>query len=231
MKKRVIFKALMGWMVLIIMVLAFSAQVVVAAEPVKQQGTVDTAMVTFRNFMAAKDMGWFRDSLKNAKGLLIVPSLLKGGFIAGGSGGYAVLVVRDAKTGEWSQPAFYTIGSVSFGLQAGAESAEVIMVIRTQKALDALFTTKLKLGGDISIAAGPHGGGGKSSVKTDIVSFAKSKGLYAGLNLEGSVLKVSGDSNKAYYNQEVSPVDITVKKIVSNPGADGLINELKKASQ
>ncbi|HWR67540.1 MAG TPA: lipid-binding SYLF domain-containing protein [Desulfomonilia bacterium] len=231
MEKRAMSTVFMRLVVLTIVVLAFLAQTVLASEPVKQQGTVDNALVTFRNFMVDKDMVWLQKNLKDAKGILIIPNLLKAGFVWGGSGGTGVLVVRDEKTGEWSQPAFYTIGSVTFGLQIGGESAEVIMVVRTQKALDALFTTEFKLGGDASIAAGPVGAGAKAAVKTDIVSFAKSKGLFAGLNLEGSMLKVSDDSNKAYYNQAVSPVDIIVKKTVSNPGSDALRNELKKAAK
>lgn len=231
MEKRAMSTVFMRLVVLTIVVLAFSAQTVLASESVKQQGTVDNALVTFRNFMVDKDMVWLQKNLKNSKAILIIPNLLKAGFVWGGSGGTGVLVVRDEKTGEWSQPAFYTIGSVTFGLQIGGESAEVIMVVRTQKALDALFTTEFKLGGDASIAAGPVGAGAKSAVKTDIVSFAKSKGLFAGLNLEGSMLKVSDDSNKAYYNQAVSPVDIIVKKTVSNPGSDALRNELKKAAK
>jgi SH3 domain-containing YSC84-like protein 1 len=229
MKKRAMSTVFIGWVVLAMVVFAFSAQTVLASEPVKEQGTVDKSLVTFRNFMADKQMGWLQKNLKDAKALLIIPNLLKAGFVWGGSGGSGVLVVRDEKTGEWSEPAFYSIGSVTFGLQIGGESAEVIMMVRTQKALDALFTTEFKLGGDTSIAAGPVGAGAKSAVTTDIVSFAKSKGLFAGLNLEGSMLKVSDDSNKAYYNQAVSPVDIIVKKTVSNPGADALRNALKKA--
>ena len=231
MKKRAMSTVFIGWVVLAMVVFAFSAQTVLAAEPGKQQGYVDNALVTFRSFMADKQMEWLHKNLKDAKAVLIVPNLLKAGFVWGGSGGNGVLVVRDEKTGEWSQPAFYSIGSVTVGLQIGGESAEVIMVVRTQKALDALFTTEFKLGGDTSIAAGPVGVGAKSAVKTDIVSFAKSKGLFAGLNLEGSMLKVSDDSNKAYYDQAVSPVDIIVKKTVSNPGSDKLREALKKAAK
>ena len=229
MKKRTMITVSMGWVVLTVVVLAISAQTVLAAEPVKQQGIVDNSLVTFRGFMADKDMGWLHKNLKNAKAVLIIPNLLKAGFVFGGSGGNGVLLARDEKTGDWSQPAFYSIGSVTFGMQIGGESAEVIMVIRTQKALDALFTTEFKLGGDTSISAGPKGAGAKSAVKTDIVSFSKSKGLFAGLNLEGSRLKVSDDSNKAYYDQAVSPLDILVKKTVSNPGSDNLRQALKKA--
>ena len=196
-----------GPTVAVVLALAFfaiSLQPAMAADPVEQQGTVDKALVTFRNFMADKEMDWFQKNLKGAKALLIVPNLLKAGFILGGSGGSGILVARDEKTRDWSQPAFYTLGSVTFGLQIGGESAEVIMMIRTQKALDALFTTEFKLGGDASVAAGPVGVGSSSAVTADVVSFAKSKGLFAGLNLEGSMVKVSDDSNKAYYNKAVS---------------------------
>ena len=220
-----------GVVVLALAFIAISIQPAIAADPVTQQGTVDKSLVTYRNFMADKDMAWFRYHLKDAKGLLIVPNLLKAGFILGGSGGSGVLVARDAKTGEWSQPAFYTVGSVSFGLQIGGESAEVIMMIRTQKAMDALFTTEFKLGGDASVAAGPVGGGTTAAVKADVVSFAKAKGLFAGLNLEGSVIKVSDDSNKAYYGKPVSPLDIIVKNAASNEGSAKLLEELKKATK
>jgi SH3 domain-containing YSC84-like protein 1 len=223
--------AWMGAVVLAAVVLLFPLQTVLAAEPVEQQGTVDKALVTFRNFMADKEMDWFKKNLKDVKALLIVPNLLKAGFILGGSGGSGVLVARDEKTGDWSQPAFYTLGSVTFGLQIGGESAEVIMMIRTQKAMDALFTTEFKLGGDASVAAGPLGVGTSSAVTADVVSFSKSKGLFAGLNLEGSIVKVSDDSNKAYYAKAVSPVDIVVKKTVSNPGSAKLREELKKAAK
>jgi lipid-binding SYLF domain-containing protein len=221
----------MAGLVLALAFLAISISPAAAADPVEQQGTVDKALVTFRNFMADKQMEWFQKNLKNAKALLIVPNLLKAGFILGGSGGSGVLVARDEKTGDWSQPAFYTLGAVTFGLQIGGESAEVIMMIRTQKALDALYTTEFKLGGDASIAAGPVGGGAKADVTADVVSFAKSKGLFAGLNLEGSMVKVSDDSNKAYYKKAASPVDIIVKKTVTNPGSDKLREELKKAAK
>ena len=213
----------------LILILSGCAGIQKTGGSVEEQGIVDKSLVTFRNFMADKEMEWFQKNLKDTKALLIVPNLLKAGFILGGSGGSGVLVARDEKTGDWSQPAFYMIASVTFGLQIGGESAEVIMMIRTQKALDALFTTDFKLGGDASVAAGPVGVGTKANVTADVVSFAKSKGLFAGLNLEGSVIKVSDNSNQAYYGKAVSPVDIIVKNAASNPGSASLRDELKKA--
>ena len=118
---------------------------------------------------------------------------------------------------------------MSFGLQIGGEAAEVVVLVMSQKGVDALLTSKFKLGGDTSIALGPVGGGAKANITADFISFAKSKGLYAGLNLDGSYLDVRDSLNKAYYGKEATPVDIIVKQSVSNTGAVPLREELKKA--
>jgi SH3 domain-containing YSC84-like protein 1 len=218
------------------MVLVSTTPVIAADETEKPQGIVDKARVTFNNFMRDTNYTWLQDNLKNAKGLLIYPQVLKAGFILGGSGGTGVLIVKDQKTGDWSQPAFYTVGSVTFGLQIGGEAAEVIVMAMTQKAIDSLFASSVKLGGDTSIALGPVGGGAKASadipsVTSDFISFAKSKGLYAGLNLEGAVVAVRDSLNKAYYTKDVRPVDIIVKRAVSNKGSTELRASLKGATK
>jgi len=193
-----------------------------AAEPAEQQALVDKARLTFESYMRDENMSWLRDNLDQAKGLLIAPSVLKGGFIVGGSGGRGVLVVKDAKTGKWTQPGFYTLGSVTFGLQIGGEAAEVIMMVRSQKGIDKLLTTSFKLGGDTSVAVGPVGAGAKTSITADILSFARSKGAYAGANFEGAVIKTRDEWNQAYYGKPVRPTDIFVKHAVNNPGSADL---------
>jgi SH3 domain-containing YSC84-like protein 1 len=207
-------------------------ELVAAKDMGAAQGVVDRARVTFSGFMRDSNYRWLYENLDQAKGVLIFPQVIKGGFIWGGSGGTGVLVVRDERTGRWSQPAFYTIGSVTFGLQIGGEAAEVVMVAMSQKAIDSLFSSSLKLGGDVSIALGPVGGGAKANadlpnVTADIISFAKSKGLYAGLNLEGSVVAVRSSLNKAYFGKDVRPVDIVVKQGVSNSRSAELRGALK----
>ena len=196
-----------------------------------QQALVDRARVTFESFMADPEMEWLRKNIHAAKGLLIVPSLLKAGFVFGGSGGSGVLVVPDAKTGKWSEPAFYTVGSVTFGLQIGGEAAEVIMFARTQRGVDRLLTSSVKLGGDTSISAGPVGMGAKSDVVVDMFSFSRSAGAFAGLSLEGAVVKTRDKWNKSYYGQPATPADILVKKAVKNPGTAGLRDALNKATK
>jgi lipid-binding SYLF domain-containing protein len=219
------------------LLVAFSAFLLFAAMTPAQaddradaQAIVDKAKITFESFMRDKNYTWLHENLKNAKGLLIYPQILKAGFILGGSGGTGVLVVRDPETKNWSEPAFYTLGSVTFGFQIGGEAAELVMLLMSQKAIDSLLATSVKLGGDASVAAGPYGAGEKANVTADFISFAKSKGLYAGLNLEGSLIDVREGLNKAYYGKEVRPLEIILEKKVSNNGSAALREALKNAA-
>lgn len=200
-----------------------------AADPTEQQGLVDKARVSFESLLKDKNLSWLKENLNQAKGLIIIPSLLKAGFFIGGSGGSGVLIVKDEKTGQWSQPAFYTLGAGSLGIQFGAESAEIIMMVRTRKAVDALFASSFKLGADTSVAIGPVGTGVKSNVLADILSFSRTKGAYAGVSLEGAVIKTKDKWNEAYYGKAVSPVDIIVKRSVGNPGSKNLLTSVAKA--
>ena len=201
-----------------------------ADEAADAQGIVDKAKVTFDAFVRNKDYTWIHENIKNAKGILIYPQILKAGFILGGSGGTGVFLAQEQKGGDWSQPAFYTVGAVSFGLQIGGEAAETVIMAMTQKAVDSLYTSSVKLGGDTSFAVGPVGAGAKSNVTADFIAFSMSKGAYLGLNLEGSVVKVRESLNSAYYGKKVSPVQIIAQKKVSNKGASELRAALKKAA-
>jgi lipid-binding SYLF domain-containing protein len=213
----------------IITIIAALVTPVNAEEPVKQQLLVDQARIIFKSFMIDKNMAWFREHMHKAKGFLIIPELLQGAFWIGGSGGRGVLVVKDKTTGDWSQPAFYTLGSASLGIQFGGEKSEIIMMVFTQKGLERLYKSSFKFGGDASIAAGPVGGGAKADVMTDFVSFVRSKGAFAGVSIEGAIVKANYKWNQAYYGKEVSPVDIIQKKLVSNPGSAELRNTVQNS--
>jgi len=196
---------------------------------------VDRARVTFSDFMNDPNYIWLHEHINRAKGVVIFPQVIKGGFIWGGSGGTGVLLVRDEKTGNWSEPAFYTIGSVTFGLQIGGEASEVVMLAMTHKAIDSLLSSSVKLGAGVSVALGPVGAGAKANagipnVTADFVSFAKSKGLYAGLNLAGSVVAVRDSLNEAYYGKPVRPADIFVSHAAYNRGASELREALRRAA-
>ena len=194
-------------------------------EAAAAQVVVENANRTFTHFIMDPNMVWFRDNLDKARGLLIVPKLGRGGFIIGGSGGRGLLLGRDSQTGRWSQPVFYTIGSASIGLQIGGELSEVILVILSNKGLDAMLSTKAQLGADMSVAAGPVGTGTRVAT-ADVFSFARSKGAFAGLTVEGSIITPDGARNSAYYGKAVRPVDILIRHSASNPRADELIKNV-----
>jgi lipid-binding SYLF domain-containing protein len=197
----------------------------IADDKAKAQGVVDKMTESFNNLSADPNMGWFRDNLKKAKAVMILRQF-RAGFIIGGSGGSGVMLSHDAQ-GKWSHPAFYGMGSGSIGFQIGAEGSEVALLIMTQNGRDALLSTDVKLGGDISVAAGPVGAGAKAAT-TDVLSFSRSKGIYGGVSLEGMVIGPRSSLNHAYYDQGVSSLDILVNQTVQNPGANDLVAEVTK---
>ena len=202
-----------------------------ASDATDAQELVDKSGITITSIDADKDFVTFGPALAKAKAVLIFPQVLKAGFILGGSGGSGVLMVRDAKTGEWSGPAFYTMGAASIGFAVGAQSAEVVMVVNSQKALDSLYTSKLKLGGDASVAAGPKGVGSGASMTADFIVYSKAKGAYAGMSVDGSVLDVRQSLNAGYYGKAITPVDILVKDAGGNASSASLKAALKSASK
>jgi lipid-binding SYLF domain-containing protein len=187
---------------------------------------VDKARMTFENFVKAQEMEAFRNLLKDARGVFIAPQILKGAFVVGISGGNGVFVARDRKTGTWAGPAFYTIGEASFGFQAGGEASEVILLAMTDRGVTALLGNSAKLGGDVGVAVGPVGMGAAAStanLSADIVSFASSKGLFAGIAVDGAMVKVRNGLNQAYYHKKkITPTDILIRRTVRNPQADTL---------
>ena len=205
-----------------------------ASQKLEAQLIVDKSKAAFVDLINDEHYTWLPAYLKTAKAVIIFPQILKAGFFLGGSGGTGVMLVHNVATGSWSEPAFYTLGSVTYGLQIGGEAAEVVMVAVNQKAVDSLLMSSVKLGGDASVAIGPIGGGAKGTmtipeVRADFISFAKTKGFYGGLNFEGSVMQVRDDLNSAYYGKHLTPNDILMKKNVAEPGANGLRSALQKA--
>jgi len=183
---------------------------------------VDMAQTTLSNFLRDPNMTWIQANLPNAKGVLIVPKVVKVGFVFGGSGGRGVLLVR-GDGGKWNGPGFYTLGTTSVGFQAGVSNSEVVMLVMTEKGVNSLLSNAMKLGGDASVAAGPTGQGANATVTEDIVAFSRSKGLYGGLNVEGSSIKPADDWNSAYYGKDVLPPQILIQGAVHNKQADKLI--------
>jgi SH3 domain-containing YSC84-like protein 1 len=201
----------------------------------KQDAThlVDKARLAFESFVSQNDSGLFRDLLRRAEGVFIAPQLLRGAFIVGASGGNGVLLVRDRKTGDWSSPAFYTLGGLSLGFQIGGSASEVILLVMTDRGVASFLGNSLKLGADADLALGPWGAGVAAStanLSADILSFSRSRGLFAGISLDGAVVAAREGLNQAYYGKPSSPTDILIRRGANNPQALGLIAEVAKST-
>jgi len=199
----------------------------------KTSQLVEKARFTLDSFMADSNMDAFRDLIKQAKGVLIVPQMLKGAFVFGASGGSGVFLVRDEPARQWMGPAFYTIGGASFGLQIGGQASEVILLAMTDRGVTSLLANSLKLGADVGVAVGPVGAGVSAStanLSADILTFSRSKGLYGGISLDGAVVAVRNERNEAYYGKPVSTTDIFVRHEVSNPQAMALLDDLARSA-
>ncbi len=201
-------------------VIAFFALACFAAAPLsaqnEQQKLVDECLVTWNNFQTDPNLTWFREHDHEAVGFLIAAQVVKAGFVFGGSGGRAVLVGKGEK--GWGGPAFYTMGTASAGFQAGVDVSEVITLVMNKKALDKLMTGSVKAGADASVSAGPVGAGAGTTASSDLLVFTRSKGLYGGVNVQGTSIKPTEDWNKAYYGRLVSPIDIVLRGEFPNPG-------------
>lgn len=194
----------------------------------EEQQLVTKAKWTLERMTKDKDFSHLRQKLARAKGVMIFPQIIKGAFVLGGEAGNGVLLARRGK-GNWSYPAFFTLGAVSFGLQIGGEDKQVVLVLMNERALEAIMTSKVKLGGDVSVSAGPVGAGAEASTTTatgaDILAYAISKGAFAGISLEGAVIEDRESKNSAYYKPGATVRDIVIRRKYSNKGA----NPLRKA--
>ena len=198
----------------------------------EQQVLVDKADKTLSNFLRDPDMTWLQQNIHRAKAVMIAPEIAKAGFIFGGSGGRAVVIARDAKSGKWVGPAFYALATASVGFQAGISVSENVTLVMTDKGFNSLLATSFKVGGDASVAAGPVGAGAKSDVVADLISFSRAKGLYGGLNLDGTVVHNSNDWNELYYQKKpILAPDILVRMSAHAKGADKLLGDVARASR
>ena len=193
------------------------------------QALVDSARHTVEKMLRHPETRPFGGLLRKARAVLIVPSLLKAGFIVGGEGGSGVLLAR-GEAGRWSNPAFYQIGSGSLGLQIGFQDSEVIFLIMSQRTLVAMLDSKLKLGADASVSAGPFGIGyeGATSVNlgADIFSYALSRGAFFGASFEGSIAVEDKERNRAYYGPGATARKIVLGRKFTNPATAALLRAL-----
>jgi lipid-binding SYLF domain-containing protein len=193
----------------------------------RQESNIGGGQMVVADYILTPDVVFSEDNSGGIGGAI--------GGLFGGSGGSGVLLVRDEETGEWRGPAFFILGSVNWGLQIGAQKAEVVMMVMSPAGIRALLSSNIKLGGDASVAVGPMGvgagGATAPNLSADYLSFSRARGVYAGLILDGAVVKVNHKANRAYFNEEVTPADILTAGRVTNPQAAELLRAVGQSAR
>lgn len=189
-----------------------------AAEPDGEQKRLVEAAEVLTDLMKTPDDAIPEHILDRAEAIVVIPSLVKGGFIVGGQHGKGVMSVRNRADNTWSAPGFVALTGGSFGWQIGLQSVDLVLVVMNRKGVQELLDTEFTLGGNASVAAGPVGRKAEAStdasLSAQILAYSRAKGLFAGLTLEGSSLRDDKDANEDYYGDRLS-----TEKVVLGPGA------------
>jgi len=202
----------------------------------KEQERVQNAGTVMKEILAAPD-SIPQSILDKADCVVVLPSVKKFAIGIGGSYGRGVMTCRGGKNfhGRWSAPTMMALEGGSFGLQLGGEATDFVLLLMNDRAASGILTSKFKLGGDASAAAGPVGRTASAetdaTLSADILSYSRAKGLFAGVSLEGSTLRPDNDANKALYGKEIEAKAIVLEGAVkAPPSAATLISTLTKAS-
>ena len=187
---------------------------------------ISDAVSMLGEMSSESDISRMAETVRTSRAVAIVPSMLKAGFLIGGEYGEGLILRREK--GKWYGPSFYNIGGGSFGLQLGAQKVSLLLAVINEKGVNAFMSSKTKLGGDIGVAAGPVGRRAEAATdaqaKASIYSYSMSKGLFAGVSLEGSVISISVKRNGEYWGGKV-----TAKEALQKPAKDKRILPLIKA--
>ena len=169
------------------------------------------------------------DLLDKSKCVIVYPSVLKAAFVLGGSYGRGAMTCRTGEhfTGPWSAPTMMALEGASFGLQLGGQATDFVLLLMSSKSASSILESKVKLGGDVSAAAGPVGRNASAetdvTLRAEILSYSRARGLFAGISLAGSTLRPDNDANKKLYGKEVSAKAIVFNKAVPSPKSARLL--------
>ena len=192
---------------------------------------LENAGNVLHEIMAMPDKGIPEEVLEHAKCIAVVPHMVKGGFIFGGKGGKGVATCRTAN--GWSAPAFITISGGSWGLQIGVEAVDVVLIIQNEKGMQKLLSSNFQIGADASAAAGPVGrhaeAGTDWKMDTEILTYSRAKGAFAGLTLEGASLRQDDDSRHAIYGRNATTRAILLGKVAPPAAAKPFLAEVREA--
>lgn len=183
----------------------------------KEAREIEDSATVLKDIMAIPEKGIPPALLSDAHGIIIFPGVIKAAFVVGGRYGTGVMLARD-ETGRWSSPAFVKIAGGSVGWQIGADSTDIILVLKSARSIEGILKGKVTLGADAAVAAGPVGRSASAAtdvtLRSEILSYSRSRGLFAGLSLEGAGVLMDQDANTIYYGNNVLPRDILYGKVI-----------------
>jgi SH3 domain-containing YSC84-like protein 1 len=192
---------------------------------------LENATTVLHEIMGMPDKGIPEEVLEHAKCVAVIPHMVKGGFVFGAKGGKGVATCRTAD--GWSAPAFVTISGGSWGLQIGVEAVDVVMIIQNDKGMQRLLSSNFQIGGDASAAAGPVGrhaeAGTDWKMDTEILTYSRAKGAFAGLTLEGASLRQDNDSRRAIYGHKVTTRSLLLGQVPAPAAAQPFLAEVRAA--
>jgi lipid-binding SYLF domain-containing protein len=192
---------------------------------------LDKAAIVLHEIMATPDKGIPEEVLEHAKCVAVVPNLMKGGFVFGAEHGKGVATCRTAK--GWSAPAFITVSGGSWGLQIGAEAIDLVMIIQNEKGMQRLLSSNFQVGGDASAAAGPVGrhasAGTDWKMDTEVLTYSRARGAFAGLTLEGASVRQDDDSRRAIYGRKVTTRALLLGQVPAPVAAQSFLAAIRGA--
>lgn len=211
----------------ILCAIAAGSVMTVAAAGKDEVKRVGAATTVLNEMMRARDAAIPGNILEKAEAIAIFPGVKKAGFILGGQWGRGIISVRDAESRKWSSPAFLTLTGGSVGAQIGGSEIDVILVVMNRSGVEHLLANQVKLGGEISAAAGPLGRAGEAStdlqMQAQILSYSRSRGLFAGITVNGSAIKEDVDANTRFYGKALSSEDIVFERAGISPASVGVL--------
>ncbi len=220
-------------MLSIIVTLAFSLLCPFAHAENRWSRLVEESGQVLSEIQQMPDQSIPEDLLRSCHAICIFPNTISAGFVFGGKYGQGIIMVRDESTGKWSPPAAFTMAGGSFGWQIGGQATDFVLLVMNRRSVDGILDGKFKLGADASVAAGPVGRAAEAStdiqLKGGILSYSRSRGLFAGVKLEGAVITQHWDGDYALYGKSLSARQILLENMVSMPkSADSLLKVLNK---
>ena len=212
-------------------ILAGSLAGMPAAAVTREEATLENSLVVLRELQSMPDLQIPDQLLARAEGVVILPANVKVGLIFGARFGTGVLLVRNANR-DWSNPVFVTTGGGSWGFQAGGQVADIVLVLTTRRSIEGITDGKLTLGADASVAAGPVGRTAMASTSltfdSEVYAYSRSKGLFAGVSLEGNGIFISKKANRHFYDGVDSASEIMAQAKAPPPPADELVAEIRR---